>query len=57
MSAKLCLDLKLTWAVLSAVRSHEENSFSSKDGPKGRIRNKLLYNQYHFLISLLHLFI
>lgn len=34
ISAKLCLDLKLTWAVLSAVRSHEENSFSSRDGPK-----------------------
>lgn len=33
--AKLCLDLKLTWAVLSAVRSHEENSFSSSDGPGG----------------------
>lgn len=35
ISAKLCLDLKLTWAVLSAVRSQEENSFSSRDGPRG----------------------
>lgn len=35
IAAKLCLDLKLTWAVLSPVRSHEENSFSSKDGPRG----------------------
>lgn len=32
---KLCLDLKLTWSVLSAVRSHEENSFSSREGPRG----------------------
>lgn len=30
---KLCFDLKLMWADLSAVRSHEENSFSSNEGP------------------------
>lgn len=35
ISAKRCLDLKLTWAILSAVRSHDENSFSSRDGPRG----------------------
>lgn len=33
--SRLCLDLKLIWAILSAVKSHEENSFSSSDGPRG----------------------
>lgn len=33
--SRLCLDLKLNWATLSAEKSHEENSFSSSDGPKG----------------------
>lgn len=35
ISVKLRLALKLTRAVLSAVKSHEENSFSSSDGPRG----------------------
>lgn len=34
ISAKDFLDLKLNWAVLSAERSHEEKSFSSRDGPR-----------------------
>ena len=33
--SRLCLDLKLIWATLSVVKSHEEKSFSSSDGPKG----------------------
>lgn len=33
--SRLCLGLKLIWATFSAVKSHEENSFSSSDGPKG----------------------
>lgn len=32
--SRLCLDLKFIWATLSAVKSHEENSFSSSDGPR-----------------------
>lgn len=40
--ARLCLDLKLIWAVLSAVKSHEENSFSSSDGPMGESREGFL---------------
>lgn len=32
--SRLCFELKLTWATLSAVKSHEENSFSSRDGPR-----------------------
>lgn len=39
--AKLCFDLKLIWAILSAVRSHEENSFSSSDGPRGVNQEKV----------------
>lgn len=34
ISAKLCFDLKLKRAILSPVRSQDENSFSSRDGPK-----------------------
>ena len=34
ISAKLCFDLKLTWATVSLVRSQDENSFSSSDGPR-----------------------
>lgn len=32
--SRLCLDLKFIRATLSAVKSHEENSFSSSDGPR-----------------------
>lgn len=43
--AKLCLDLKLTWAVWSALRSHEENSFSSRDGPRGANEEQACFNR------------
>lgn len=47
--AKLCLDLKLIWAILSEVKSHEENSFSSSDGPRGVNQEKVLL--IHFLYT------
>lgn len=57
ISAKLCLDLKLTCAVLSAVRSQEENSFSSRVGPRGVDEEQASLKHTSNNAHLTHLFI
>lgn len=57
IAAKLCLDLKLTRAVLSAVKSHEENSFSSSDGPRGDESGNCFLDTSYFSITQFKVFI